>query len=278
MRSLLLVKAILIISLVGSAASADITSSVWSTGIASGANGSFGTAGSISSNTLAATITTLGHSSNVTLQADNGDWFRTDVVTIANDELAPIFENNAPMTHLTFTSEKGLKNVDMLVHNVWNVLDTRVNYLGNFTVTYADGLVVNNAIPTIRKINVDSPFSWDFDGGTLQPSDIPDAFDDGNNLVVTNNNFEPGNGAPTASYLYDPSASLQSESQGSSILSFDDSLGEITKIEFDWIGNTVGTNTAFVGFAGTIASVPEPGTFGAIAFLGLMSLTRRRRA
>ena len=148
---------------------ADIASSVWTTGVANPTDGAFGSQGSVSGNEIAGTITSNGATANVSLTASNSDFFRTTgSPNITNDELAPIFENDAPLTTLSFTSDIPLNNFDLLVHNVWNqgeinaAGNDRLNYIGNFAVYYENGeVIVTNSLPTVRPIDVDSPFSTD---------------------------------------------------------------------------------------------------------------------
>ena len=170
--------------------------------------------------------------------------------------------------------------LDILFHNIWHSVDGSNNYVGNFNVTYQNGVVVNNAAPLVRAINSNSPFTTDFLGGTLQPTDLNAAFDDSNLLATSGSAFSPGNGAALGTYLYDPSNSLFSEQQGSGIVSFDESVnGAVRSVSFTWVGRTIGSNTAFIGFAGTaIAGVPEPNS---LVFLVVAAtpwvLTRRRQ-
>ncbi len=255
---------------------ASITSDVWTTGISSPTDGAFGTSGSVVGNTLFATIASGSSIANVSLAADNGAWFRTNG-NVTNDELAPFFENDAMMTTLTFSSDRVLTNFDVLVHNVWHSADGNQNFLGRFTVTYANGTIVQNAVPTVRNIFDDSPFATDFDGGTVQPTGLAGDFDGANLLSISGPAFDPGNGAPLGTYLFDESQSEFSEEQGSAILSFDETIhGGITGLEFVWVGHTIGSNTAFIGFAGT-AAVPEPSGFAFLA-LGTAICLRRRRS
>ena len=269
---------------------ADIASSVWTTGVANPTDGAFGSPGSVSSNEIAGTITSNGATANVSLTANNSDFFRTTgSPNITNDELAPIFENDAPLTTLSFTSDIPLNNFDLLVHNVWNqggtnaAQNARLNYIGNFDVFYENGLVVTNILPTVRPIDVDSPFSTDLLNGTLQPTDLDSAFDGGNLLEATASAaFDPGNGADPATYFFDPSQSNQSESQGFGIFSFDDTNGGISRVDFTWVGHTEGSNTAFLGFAGTLdapdtSAVPEPSASLVMLFGAFSMLHRRRR-
>ena len=269
---------------------ADIASSVWTTGVANPTDGAFGSPGSVSGNEIAGTITSNGATANVSLTANNSDFFRTTgSPNITNDELAPFLENDAPLTTLSFTSDIPLNNFDLLVHNVWNQGETnaagndRLNYIGNFAVYYENGqVIVTNSLPTVRPINVDSPFSTDLLNGTLQPTDLASAFDGGNLLQATASAaFDPGNGADPATYFFDPSQSNQSESQGFGIFSFDDSFGRISRVDFTWVGHTEGSNTAFLGFAGTLdapdtSAVPEPSA-SLVMLFGTFSMLHRRR-
>ncbi len=266
-------------------AAADIFSDVWMMEVDAPANGAFGTNGSVAGNKLSAEIITGDNVAKIGLVASNADWFKLSdsVPSGSNNQLVPFLENDAPLTNLTFSSSHPLKNVDLLLHNVWNATDgsvpggQRTNYIGNFRVTYADGTVVNNALPTRRAINQDSPFETDFEGGTLQPSDLNSVFDGGNILSVSEANFDPGNGATPGYYWSDLSQSMMSEMQGFGIFSFDESNGGITEIDFTWVGHTVGTNTAFLGLAGTATSVPEPSGALIILAAAIASCTCRRR-
>lgn len=254
---------------------ASIVSDVWTTGVSGPADGAFGTSGSVLGNTLAATIGTGSIIANVGLSADNDAFFRT-TGNVTNDELAPFFENDAPLTRLTFSTDQVLTNFDVLVHNVWHSADGNQNYIGRFTVTYADGTIVQNAVPTVRSIFDDSPFEIDFDNDTVQPTGLADDFDGANLLSLSDPAFDPGNDAPLGYYLSDESQSAFSEEQGSAILSFDESIhGGITGLDFFWVGHTVGSNTAFIGFAGT--AVPEPSAFAFLALGSVLCLRRRRR-
>jgi len=171
----------------------------------------------------------------------------------------------------------------LLLHNVWSVTDgtapqgRRTNYIGNFKVTYANGRVNRNALPSLRPINDDSPFTTDFEGNTLQPSDLNDVFDGGNVLSVSPEDFDPGNGAQDAYYWSDLSQSSTSESQGFGIFSFEESSSDIgiTEIEFTWVGNTVGTNTAFIGLAANV--VPEPSGGCMVIVLAILAIRRSKR-
>jgi hypothetical protein len=266
----------------GNTSQADVVSNVWSTGVASQTDGAFGTPGSVSSNSVAATIQTGAATANVSLSASNGSWFRTDGNPLgSNEQLAPFLENDAPLTSLTFSSDTALHDFDMLVHNVWYSADDNQNFIGNFEVTYENGTIVSNAAPILRLISDDSPFDVDFLGGTTQPEGLDDAFDRSNLLTQSSPVFDPQNGAPLGTYLYDDSQSIFSEEQGSGIISFDESIhGGITKVSFNWVGHTVGLNTAFVGFAGKagdVSSVPEPGSIAFIAFGSALAILRRRR-
>ncbi len=266
---------------------ADITSSVWTTGVSNPNDGAFGTPGSVVSNSIDATITTGTTSTAVKLAASNGGFLRTSgSPNVTNNELAPFFENDATLTNLSFTSDIPLHDFDLLIHNVWNQGGTngsgsqRINYVGNFEVTYENGTVVTNALPSIRSINNNSPFSTDLFGGTLQPTDLNGSFDGGNLLQATSSGFDPGNGAGPGQYFFDPSESIMSESQGFGILSFDESNGGITGIDFTWVGHTEGINTAFFGFAGNAietSTVPEPSA-AILILCGALCLLRRRRA
>jgi hypothetical protein len=265
--------------------SADIFSDVWTTGIESPNDGAFGSRGSVTGNTLDASITSGTNVANIKLTSSHRNWFKLSDADSpgTNHQLVPFLENEEPFTNLTLSSDAPLRNVDLLLHNVWNATDTsvpggvRTNYIGNFRVTYANGTVVNNALPTRRFINDDSPFETDMEGGTLQPSDLNDVFDAGDLLEVTAENFDPGNGASAGRYWYDLSKSFRSERQGFGILSFDESHGGITDIEFTWVGHTVGTNTAFLGFAAEVSAVPEPAMTLLIFATALGYSVRRRK-
>ena len=270
---------ILAISLGSTVVQADIVSNVWSTGVAGRSNGAFGTPGSVSANTVSATITSGATVANVSLTADNSVWFRTSGSPIVNnDQLAPFLENDSPLTTLTFSSDRTLNDFDILVHNIWFAPDGNRNYIGNFQVTYGNGVVVNNATPTIRGIATNSPFAVDFLGGTTQPTGLADVFDGYNLATMSGSAFDPGNGAPLGTYLFDGTRSIGSEEQGSAVLSFDETLfGGIKEVKFSWVGHTIGTNTAFIGFAGKVVSVPEPSSCVVLAALGVGLCTLRRR-
>lgn len=265
--------------------SADIFSDVWTTGFESPSDGAFGSRGSVSGNTLSASITSGSEVANIELTSSHRNWFKlSDAESFGtNNQLVPFLENEEPFTNLKLSSDAPLRNVDLLLHNVWNATNTdvpggeRTNYIGNFRVTYANGTVVNNALPTRRLINENSPFETDFEGGTLQPSDLDDVFDAGDRLTVTDENFDPGNGANPGYYWYDMSKSFMSERQGFGILSFDESIGAITDIEFTWVGHTIGTNTAFLGFAAEVSAVPEPAAVSLILVASIGFCVRRRR-
>ncbi len=258
---------------------ADILSDTWSTGITDRSDGAFGTPGSLTGNSVLATILSASTTANLSLTASNSDWFRTDGSPIVtNDQLAPFLENDAPMTHLTFSSDRALNDFDMLVHNVWFSADGNQNYIGNFEVTYENGTVVSNANPLLRLISDDSPFDIDFLGGTTQPEGLADDFDQSNMLTQSAPGFDPGNGAPLGTYLFDNSQSIFSEEQGSSIISFDETVhGGIKEVNFTWVGHTIGVNTAFIGFAGKVSSVPEPNSLAFLAVGGGLAILRRRR-
>ena len=274
----------LAVGLFGGIAQADIASDVWTTGVNRPVDGAFGTTGSIdaSTNTLNATIGSGSSIANVSLTTSNGQWFRTTGSPgITNDELAPFFENDAPLTALTFSSDTALNNFDILLHNVWNAADGNQNFIGNFTVTHDNGVIVSNATPILRSLTVDSPFDIDFLDGTVQPADINSVFDGSNLLSSSGPVFDPGNGAPLGTYLFDASQSIFSEEQGSAIISFDETVfGGITQVDFTWVGNTVGVNTAFIGFAGTTevtTAVPEPASITLLSLCALGLARRRNR-
>ena len=268
-----------VVSCLSGVSRADISSTVWSTGTTAGSPGAFGTPGSVSGNSISATI----QSANVSLTASNSDWFRTTgSPVVTNEQLAPFLENDAPLTNLSFVSSEALDNFDLLVHNVWYAADGNQNFIGNFEAHYGNGTIITNATPQLRSINVDSPFDIDTLGGTTQPAGLAGAFDDSNLLSVSAPDFEPGNGAPLATYLFDESQSTASEQQGSAIISFDESAhGGIERVDFTWVGNTVGVNTAFIGFAGTtelfVVAVPEPSSIAILAIGSGLGLLRRRR-
>ena len=263
---------------------ADLTSSVWTTGIDAGDPGAFGTPGSVSDNSISAAIESANVTlTNITPEASNS-WFRTDGNPLGtNEQLVPFLENDAPLTTLSFTSDQALNNFDLLVHNVWYSSDPdNQNFIGNFEVHYENGTIITNATPQLRSINDDSPFDIDTLGGTTQPEGLDDAFDGNNLLSVSAPNFDPGNGAPLATYLFDESQSTASEQQGSAIISFDESAhGGIERVDFTWVGNTVGVNTAFIGFAGAtelvVVAVPEPSSIAILAIGSGLGLLRRRR-
>ena len=262
---------------------ADITSSVWTTGIDAGDPGAFGTPGSVSDNSISATIGAANVALTNTTPGATNSWFRTDGNPLGtNEQLVPFLENDAPLTTLSFTSDQTLDNFDLLVHNVWYAADGNQNFIGNFEVYYEDGTIITNATPLLRSINNDSPFDIDTLGGTTQPAGLAGAFDDSNLLSVSAPGFEPGNGAPLATYLFDDSQSTASEQQGSAIISFDESVhGGIERVDFTWVGNTVGVNTAFIGFAGAtelvVVAVPEPSSIAILAIGSGLGLLRRRR-
>ena len=276
------------VSMTADIASASNSPNVWTTGIDAPNSGAFGPTGSVSDNTLNAEINSGGQTANIELEASNANWFRlSDTDTSGtNNQLVPFFENDAPLTQLSLSSDLPLENTNLLLHNVWNATDSnapnglRTNYIGNFRVTYADGTIVENASPDVRAINDNSPFATDFEGETLQPSDLDSVFDSGNILTMSPFNFDPGNGAPEAHYWFDLSQSLMSESQGFGIFSFEDANGGITGIDFTWVGNTLGTNTAFLGFAADVLepnTIPEPAGILIIAGIVSLSILRRRR-
>lgn len=271
----------LAVSLIASSAHADSSSDVWTTGVLRPTDGAFGTPGSVTGNTLSATIDSGSSVATVSLTASNNLWFRTTgSPNITNDELAPFLENDAPLTSLTFSSNKTLDNFDMLVHNLWFSADGNQNFIGNFTVYHGDGTIVSNATPILRSLTDDSPFDVDFLGGTVQPTDINSVFDGSNLLTISSVGFDPGNGAPLSTYLYDGTQSIFSEEQGSGIISFDETLfGGIDRVDFTWVGKTVGANTAFIGIAGVSVaepeSVPEP-SISILFSVGVLALTRRR--
>ena len=199
----------LAVGLFGGSAQADIASDVWTTGVNRPTDGAFGTTGSIdaSTNTLNATIGSGSSVANVSLMASNNQWFRTTgSPEITNDELTPFFENDVPFTTLTFSSDTTLNNFDILVHNVWFAGDGNQNFIGNFTVTHGNGTIVSNATPMLRSLVDDSPFDIDFTG-TIEPEDLNSVFDGSNLLTSSSSSFNPGNGAPVGTYLFDSSQS-----------------------------------------------------------------------
>lgn len=247
--------------------------SVWTTGILEPTDGAFGTAGSISSGgtTINATI----EGTTVQLVASNGTFFRdTSSPNITNNELAPFFENNTPLTTLTFTAASaGVSDFEILFHNF--IYDSvGENFVGNFIVTYADGFVDTNASPTVANIGSTSPFTT---GGTdTQPTGLHSAFNSSNILTAATVDPDGAGAATTATYLSD---SEIDNPQGSGIVSFDETGGHggITQVQMTWVGNTSGPNTAFIGFAGS-AIVPEPSSTALLGLGGLALMLRRKRS
>lgn len=249
-----------------------LSGNVWTTGILEPNDGAFGTPGSI---TASNTINTTVGSANVSLASSASNFFRTTgAPNITNNELAPYFEgiHSAPIT-LTLTSDTGLTNFEMLLHNIYAASTQNRNYFGNFTLTFADGTVINNATPNISLLNSTSHFSID-PGTNSQPTGLNPAFNGSN--ILSQSTLDPdGTGpAPNANYIFDPSPG---NVQGSGIITFDESLatGGITKVEMTYIDNLSRNFTGMIGFAANV--IPEPSTtlLTAIATLSLIS-TRRR--
>lgn len=202
-------------------------------------------------------------------------------------ELTRIDENEAGgLINYSFSSTAGLNNLTLLVHNVLNQnvatgpnAGTGNGALGNFTITYANGVTVTDALASIGSVaNIGSSSEFDVSGTDGEPNGIDNAFNSSNLLTATTDAAlydTAAQGATAGTYLYNTTSA---NPQGSGLISFGDASanGGITDVSFTWVSSINGGNTAFLGFAGT-AVVPEPSSTALLGLGGLAFILRRRR-